>query len=238
MNATVYFRRLKFIVSLLTHNFCFGIESVPKKAGLFALLVALLTFNAKAQVTIGDITTPNKHAILELKTAGDGRGLLLPGVKLEGLTATTPSFTSDDVPQGLLVYNTGADASSLLTEGLYYWNGSHWEATGNNWFYMPATTFNTDSSKPASENSKDLYAVYAAQFASSATQVIGSTGAPAIHTLIPAIPARTDFYYYVISYDTTVFDNISINANGEMTYDLLKDGDESTYINIVFVRKR
>jgi hypothetical protein len=223
---------------LSMETFISNLNRIPKKAGIFILWSIFPILCINAQVTIGALSEPNKHAVLELKEAGEGRGLLLPSIKLEGLTETTPTFVSNDVPQGLVVYNVGTDGASPLPGGLYYWNGTHWESTSNHWFYMPATTFATDYAKQPTGNVKDLYAVYAAHFTSLATQVIGNTSAPELHTQLPSIPAATDFYYYVVSFDDSVFKNISISDHGVMTYDLWKDGDDSTYINIVFVRKR
>ena len=61
-----------------------------------------------------------------------------------------------------------------------------------------------------------------------------STGAPA------AIPtyASTDLYYYVTYFDPTVFDNVSIDASGVMTYDIIgQPADYNSLINVVFVVK-
>jgi hypothetical protein len=231
MNATFYFEKPKFFVSLLMCIFTSVLNRIPKKRGIFVLLAVSLIFTVNAQVTIGDLSEADKHAVLELKTNGDNKGLLLPGVPLVDLASYQP-FASNDVPQGMLVYNTGTQ----FLKGLYYWNGTQWEITANNWFYMPSTTFDTDYTTKPAGNTKDLHAAYLAQFSTSSLPQ--STGAPVLTTQIPIFGSPTDFYYYVISYDTTVFTNISINENGVMTYDLLKDGDESTYINIVFVRKR
>jgi hypothetical protein len=194
------------------------------------IFICFLTFSANAQVNIGDLSEPNKHAILELKPSGDYKGLLMPKVTLTDRDSHQP-FASNDIPKGMLVYNI-YDNGTELPEGLYSWNGSRWEFVGSEWFYMPAAPFETDYTTTPEDNQKDLYAVYAQQF----SLAIGSSGAPTLDTRIPQF-GRTDFYYYVISYDDTVFSNIRIDEDGVMTYDLLKDGNDATYINIIFVRK-
>jgi hypothetical protein len=224
---TKHFKKQVFIISLRIFTFVPATNRIFKRVSLLILGSIFLSFNALAQVTIGADSSPDKHAILELKAAGDSKGLLLPGIPLVDLASYVP-FVSNDIPAGMLVYNTGTD----FRKGLYTWNGSRWEFAGSNWFYMPATPFATDFTTPTN-NSKDLYAVYEEQFSVSNPR---STSAPEISTQISKLE-RADFYYYVISYDNTVFSNIVINENGVMTYDLLKDGDDLTYINIIFVRK-
>jgi hypothetical protein len=234
MNATLYLKKSEFFLSLFMRIFIARLGRIPKKVVLFALGAVSLTLTVQAQVTIGALEPADPHAILELKPAGNGRGLLLPGVQLDDVTSTTSFTNNTPLPQGLLVYNAG---SSTLAKGLYFWTGSHWEATGYNWFYMPATVFDTDHTAKPAGNEKNLYAAYLAQFNVTHANMPHSADAPELNKQI-SIPGPTDFYYYVISYDTTVFTNIKIDANGLMTYDLLKDGDESTYMNIVFVLKR
>jgi len=77
----------------------------------------------------------------------------------------------------------------------------------------------------------DLYQVYRNQFDSN---TIKSPSAP---NLLTALPAATDFYYYVAGYDTDVFDNISIDANGKLTYHVKDTATDATYLNIVLVEK-
>jgi hypothetical protein len=224
---TKHLKKQVSIVSFMMFTIVPATNRISKKVSLLILGSIFFIFNASAQVTIGADSSPDKHAILELKAAGDSKGLLFPGIPLVDLASYVP-FVSNDIPAGMLVYNTG----TAFQKGLYTWNGSRWELAGSNWFYMPAAPFATDFTS-ATNNSKDLYAVYEEQFSASNPR---STNAPAISTQISKLE-RTDFYYYVISYDNTVFSNIVINENGVMTYDLLKDGDDSTYINIIFVRK-
>ena len=64
------------------------------------------------------------------------------------------------------------------------------------------------------------------------TPAVVSTGAPAT---IPTY-ANNELYYYVTYYDPTVFANVSVDAVGEMTYDVIATPtDYNTLINVVFV---
>jgi hypothetical protein len=98
-----------------------------------------------------------------------------------------------------------------------------------NWFYMPSVSF--DTSITATNQSKNLYSLYYNQFQ---TPLVKSTGAPAS---VPYIPAPADLYYYITDYDTNVFSNVSIDANGVMSYDVNATATDCSFINIVFVLK-
>lgn len=96
-------------------------------------------------------------------------------------------------------------------------------------FYPPSIAI--DASTTGTGRTVDLYSEYIAQFG---TPTASSAGAPAT---IP-IYNRAELYYYVTFADTTVFNNISINANGVMTYDIIATpADYNSLINVVFVVK-
>ena len=118
-------------------------------------------------------------------------------------------------------------------------------------FYMPAVIF--DTSTNGTNLKRNLYDEYVKQFqggqagAGSATYniahgstgysmpyaggIVGSTGAPAD---IP-VYGSGELYYYVTYYDTAVFSNLSINASGELTYNIISNASNVSYMNIVFV---
>ncbi|MDT7827810.1 hypothetical protein RQM65_03910 [Pricia sp. S334] len=96
-------------------------------------------------------------------------------------------------------------------------------------FYPPSIA--VDASSSGTGRTLNLYTEYTNQYA---TPAVASTGAPA------AIPtyAAGDLYYYVTYYDTGVFANISVDANGVMTYDVTNPpADYNSLINVVFVVK-
>jgi len=78
---------------------------------------------------------------------------------------------------------------------------------------------------------KDLYALYYNQFFVACYQKLRSSIGSAF-----LYPARPDLYYYITYYDSSVFKNISIDANGVvMTYDIIGTSSDCSYINIIFV---
>ncbi|RIV47373.1 hypothetical protein, partial [Flagellimonas pelagia] len=103
-------------------------------------------------------------------------------------------------------------------------------------FYPPSIAI--DASTNVIGANKDLYQEYVNQYAPTAppytNTFVSSTGAPG------AIPTynRADLYYYITYYDDTIFDNVSIDANGVMTYDIIgQPADYNALINVVFVVK-
>jgi hypothetical protein len=202
------------------------------KKFLYLLFFALIfAISARAQVTIGSSDAPQPGAVLELKS--DTLGLLLPRIALQKLSLPNP--LPANVP-GMVIYNTTNSPADTLQAGIYYNLGTRWMLIASNpsfmknWFYMPSIVF--DVSTTTTGATKDLYQQFVNQFN---TPVKVSTGAPA--PVSPTLPGRTDLYYYVTAYDNSVFNNISIDANGNMTYDVVGAATDSTYINIVFVEK-
>lgn len=200
----------------------------------FFLAIVVITLgvcsNVDAQVTIGNNTTPDANAILDLQS-NSNKGLLLPRV---ALVATNNASPMSAHTAGMTVYNTATSGSNeyYVSPGFYYNDGTKWVRLSmgyTNWFYMPSVSF--DTSVNANGLSKNLYTLYYNQFK---TPSVKSTGAP---TAIPYMPAATDLYYYITDYDTNVFSGISINASGVMTYNVISNATACSYINIVFVLK-
>ena len=186
--------------------------------------------NLKAQVTIGSNSTPDANAVLDLISSGS-KGLLLPRLALSATNLASPLSAHT---AGMTVYNTATTSGSYgVTPGLYYNDGTKWvrlPLSYTNWFYMPSISF--DTSTIISGQSKDLYNLYKNQFT---TPAVKSTGAPASVPYI--VPAASDLYYYITDYDTAVFANVSINASGVMSYDVISNATDCSYINIIFVLK-
>ena len=120
-------------------------------------------------------------------------------------------------------------------------------------FYMPAVIFDTSATGTAT---RDLYQEYVNQFTGGAVGsgnatypishgpagttpiqyaggIVGSTGAPADIEVLE----KGDLYYYVTYYDEEVFENLSIDADGNLTYTVKAGATPSSYMNIVFVIK-
>jgi len=207
---------------------------------LAATLCAPVAVNA--QITIGSGLIPDPSAILDLKSqdptlnvegVSATQGLLLPRVQLTAAHLAAPMAAH---VKGMFVYNTvysGANADAV-SPGLYYNNGTRWVKAaqeGTNWFYMPSIVLDV-TDYPSTTKSVPLYTRFEQQFTNVATR---SMGAPAV---LKSIPAATDIYYYVTGYDSDVFSNINIDANGNLTYTVDPSKvSEATYMNIVFVLK-
>jgi hypothetical protein len=213
---------------------------IPFKKIAFTVIMFVSSFLVQAQVTIGSNHEPDSNALLDLRSGDDEsstKGLLLPRVSLEATNLAKPLTAHK---KGMTVYNIGTSPTSVelryyLSPGIYYNDGNEWIRLNNsysNWFFMPSVSF--DTSATVTGQSKDLYSLYKSQFDGTSSTFIKSTGAP---SAVPYIPAADELFYYITSYDTNVFSNISITANGVMTYDVSAAATDCSYINIVFVLK-
>lgn len=80
--------------------------------------------------------------------------------------------------------------------------------------------------------SRNLYNEYINQFG---TPAVKSAGA------IEGIPTllASQLEYYITYYDTNIFENLSIDQNGTLTYRVKNSSaSEKTFMNIVFVVKK
>lgn len=214
--------------------------SFEKKLLLILILATGIQMQVKAQVTIGSGYEPNTNALLDLRENVDStstKGLLLPRVRLEATNLAAPLTVHE---KGMTVYNTNTSSASVASEyylspGFYYNDGTQWVRLNynyTNWFYMPSVPF--DTSSDAVGQFKDLYQLYRSQFDGTDSTFIKSAGAP---SAVPYIPASNELFYYITSHDPAVFSNISITADGHMTYDITAAATDYSYINIVFVLK-
>lgn len=196
-----------------------------------AFLLFFLSTIGFSQVKIGGTdNTPNKDALLEIE---GNKGLLLPRLALKNTNDKSPLSAH---VEGMTVYNTAKTGN--VTPGFYYNDGAKWikmvttDDKVVNFFYMPSISF--DTSVDRNGQIKDLYAEYKKQFSLSGNKV-ASAGAPT--SGIPYFEKATDLYYYITEYDTNVFKNVTISADGKMKYDVKKTATDCSFINIVFVVK-
>src|SRR5690606_14152896 len=101
-------------------------------------------------------------------------------------------------------------------------------------FYMPSIIIPTAADQlanPAQFGTIDLYAIYQDQFGSPEES---SPGAPPL----PVLP-KTELFYYITWFDDAVFENVAVDANGVLTYDVKADADVTmgSFMNIVFAVK-
>ncbi len=203
---------------------------------LIFILAAISFSHLRAQVTIGSNSEPNAGAVLDLISSSN-KGLLMPRVALTSTRVFAPVVSTNGTTHtaAMTVYNTATNNTDVgyeVSPGYYYNDGTKWvrlPSRYTNWFFMPSVSFNTAA--VVTNQTKDLYALYKTQFM---TPVVKSTGAPAS---LPYVPAATDMYYYITEFDTNVFENVSVDANGLMKYDVKAGATDCSFINIVFVLK-
>lgn len=184
--------------------------------GFFSLTVI------HAQVGI-NTTTPDASAALDIVSTN--KGVLIPRV-------TTAQRISISTPApGLLVYDTDLKCISQNagTAAAPSWVCLSAKDSQSGSFHMPSIAI--DASKMVTNQTLDLYTEYKKQF-NTPTKV--STGAPAS---IPYFTAASDLYYYITYYDDTVLKINSLGASGVLNYDILKEADYATFMNVVFVVK-
>lgn len=113
-------------------------------------------------------------------------------------------------------------------------------ATMPKFFYMPSVIMPTAEDQVpgmagatynAGTFTVDLYTNYTNQFS---TPLVSSE----TNASIPTLPA-SELNYHIVWYDNTVFENVTINANGILTYTIANDADITigSFMNIVFVIK-
>lgn len=219
----------------------------------FLLAAVLFSAVVSAQVKIGGTDgTPNANAMLEVEATD--KGVLLPRVELTTLTDEAPLEAH---VQGMVVYNTTVNPAENLDLGLYQNDGTQWRRLitsgdeslgGVKFFYMPSIMINTSSNGTGLK--RNLHAEYISQFTNKEfipdTVTGGSVGTDARPTFVkstnapdevPNTPAPTDLWYYVTDYDDTALENLSIDENGILTYDVIGTGTDYSFVNIVFVVK-
>lgn len=215
---------------------------------IYTLILLTFTYYSQAQVGFGT-PTPDSSAAIEIQASD--KGILVPRI---GLTSSTQKLqTNIDNANSLLIYNNG----TVLPTGFYYWKANivsgtdegSWVAVGSDvssmpkFFYMPSIVINTAVN--GTGLTRNLYAEYKAQFTGQLYDAVTDTfstnpdfiKSPDAPALIPNIPSATGLYYYITDYDKTALDNLSIDANGVLTYDVIGSGTDYSFVNIVFVVK-
>jgi hypothetical protein len=183
--------------------------------------------------TINDITNPTNGQIVYNTdnqtfqyydvTTNTWRSLVVPAMDSAHRNAVPNPLA------GQTVFNTNENCLNV-------YNGTEWESMCavppylSKWFYMPSVVF--DVSTQGIGFTKDLYQEYVSRF--NAPKVISAASSS---TSIKTALNRTDLIYFILDYDDTVFSNMSIDENGVMTYDIIGDATDATYMNIVFMAK-
>ncbi|WP_232520982.1 hypothetical protein [Flagellimonas nanhaiensis] len=201
------------------------------------ILGLIVSFSAKAQIEGTSIPS------LPQLTAAEMAGVISPNIgssifntddqqvymyTTSGWVASTDDQTSSEVNTDTPVDVDGDSTTEATVEDVIQ-DIAPITSIAARVFYPPSIAI--DASSNGTGLTVNLYSQYIAQFG---TPSVASSGAPAA---LPTYGA-TDLYYYVTYADPTVFDNLSIDANGLMTYDIIgQPADYNSLINVVFVVK-
>lgn len=189
---------------------------------LVVLFILLFTTQVRAQIGI-NTTEPDGSAALDIVSSD--KGILIPRM------TTVQKIAIPSPASGLLVYDTDLKCISQNegTPDSPSWVCLSGKDTQSSSFYMPSIAI--DASAVVTGQPLDLYAEYKKQFN---TPTVASTDAP---DSIPFFETATDLYYYITYYDDTVLKINSLSSSGVLNYDILKEADYHTFINVVFVVK-
>jgi len=189
---------------------------------LIYLTLLFLTNFCFSQVGIGT-DSPHASSILELKS--DNKGLILPKV------STINRDLILNPAEGLLIFNTNENCiqQNKGTEAVPNWQCLVNDKPSLKSFYMPS--INIDTSTIGNGQTFNLFESYKNQFEN---PVVKSTGSP---STIPFYSLATDLYYYITYFDSSIFANVSIDASGIMTYDVIASSTGCAFMTVLFVQK-
>ncbi|PXV68191.1 hypothetical protein CLV62_102223 [Dysgonomonas alginatilytica] len=192
------------------------------KKNFLLILGILLSLGINAQIGV-NTTTPHSSAALDVESTN--QGVLLPRM------ATSQKRAIVSPASGLLVYDTTLKCISqnVGTATVPQWVCLSQKDNQSGFFYMPSIV--VDASTLLQNKTLDLYAEYKKQFA---TPTVRSENAP---VSIPYFPIANELYYYITYYDSAVLKINSLNASGVMNYDIIKEADYASFMNVVFVIK-
>ena len=199
-------------------------------------IISILCLSVISQINaqVG-INTNGPKATLDLnKSTASADGLLT--VRMTGTELAAKDNLYGAEQNSTVVYVTAvpttstAKTSNVTTPGFYFYNSgiSKWVGLRiPKFFYMPSILFDTTS---MGNKTKDLYQLYYNQFTAPQVSSTGALGK------IPVL-GKNDLEYYITYYDTNVFTNVSIDANGFMSYNVSNNATDASFMNIVFVVK-
>ncbi|RYD96696.1 MAG: hypothetical protein EOP54_13080 [Sphingobacteriales bacterium] len=161
-------------------------------------------------------------------TADNGLTFFTPtNIQLGGILIKPTTLTTD-ATQTLAIsgLQTGVNTDNIIVANPTTGVLKKVSAVMPKFFYMPSIVFNVSTT--GTGLTKNLHQEYVAQFG---TPQVSSTGASGSLPIL----AATALEYYVTYYDTALFANVSIDANGVLTYDVISTNvTGSSFMNIVF----
>lgn len=202
------------------------------------LIGLISTFYAHAQVGINTTSPSTTFDVAKSSVATVADGVLVTRISGDELKAKDANYGTNQ--HATLVYVTSipttasTKTSNIKSPGFYYYDNtiSKWVGAFRNnnfpkFFYMPSVLVNTST---LGAKSMDLYNLYYNQFNSPPVKSSGSVGS------IPTLP-KNELEYYVTYYDTSLMNNVSITADGVMSYNVIGNASDASFMNIVFVVK-
>ena len=201
-----------------------------------AALALFLVFNSLIYGQVG-INTESPKTTLDLhKNALINRADGFMTIRITGNELKSKDDLYGKDHHSTLVYVTAAASpatektSYVTTPGFYYYNAEMAKWINMNvpkFFYMPSVYFDTSV---LGTFTKDLYTSYKNQFSTPAVKSSGASGQ------IPVV-GKNDLEYYITYLDSTVFKNVTIDEKGIMTYTIVDNSSDISFLNIVFVVK-
>ncbi len=224
---------------------------------IITTFLALGSVLAYAQGRVGINTTqPNATMHIVAANAETNPGIIIPNVEKTGVNVLEKGADKTYFTESTLVYFKGDDSSrkdenstieEVTKKGFYYYDGKDWvRVMQKAQIYLPSIVLKT----AAGSYTIDLYNVYLAQFrggASATTNTGTSTNsattsfAKSSSNAILRVFEKTDLDYFITYFDSNVFSNVSVDANGVLTYNVTSAGEnavsEDTFMNIVLQEK-
>lgn len=223
----------------------------------FMALGSVLAYAQQGRVGI-NTTQPNATMQIVAANAETNPGIIIPNIEKTGVNVLEKGADKTYFTESTLVYFKGDDSSrkdenknstieEVTKKGFYYYDGKDWvRVMQKAQIYLPSIVLKT----AAGSYTIDLYNVYLAQFrggASATTNTGTSTNsattsfAKSSSNAILRVFEKTDLDYFITYFDSNVFSNVSVDANGVLTYDVTSAGEnavsEDTFMNIVLQEK-
>lgn len=229
-----------FITSTLSAQVTIGSDIVPARASL----LEIKTQTADAQnitSTKGGLGLPRVYLV--------NKTTLEPFIPLgdtEWINATTSKIKEKHA--GLMVYNiyvspnTETDKDKMFRQGVYIWDGARWNLeTKDESRYFSPPSFNIPLAAIGTTLTYNIYQEYAKQFTKAGNTAFISSN-PALST-IPSpyggkLYKQSELDYAITYYDSNIIENVSIDANGIISYKIKSlDMSSDSFINVVFIIK-
>ena len=226
---------------------------------IIATFMALGSVFAYAQQGRVGINTTQPNATMQIVAANaeTNPGIIIPNVEKTGVNVLEKGADKTYLTESTLVYFKGdssrkdEDVNSTIEEvskkGFYYYDGKDWvRVMQKAQIYLPSIVLKTTEGN----YTIDLYDVYLAQFrggvsattnTGTSTNSANTSFARSSSNAVLRVFEKTDLDYFITYFDSKVFSNVSVNANGVLTYEVMSAGEnavsEDTFMNIVLQEK-